>query len=883
MKTVIIAALAVVIVAVVAGGIFIIMGDDTGSDKGAEESDKDDIIPDKEDGGPDVDVKEVPANWSYVGGDVGSFGVTDSLTPLTREDFVEVWKISDVVDTGSMAWDVPSSAISVGDRVYYYNGSHSALCCLEASTGRTLASAECESESVFNMAIAYGDGKIFVCTCTGETTIMKAFDANDLKQLFVSEPVYGGQVQGTITYKDGKVFFGTYTGDYACFPTADTDVSRPDEVISPKWVLNSAGWYNATPAFFDDYIVLVERGFDSGGATAFFMDSDTGEVIDRLSFDLEYASSGATAYEGRVYIPLNKVIDRTETNPNEMTPEHLCIHSMEITSKGFVRSSEVVWESDCEFGGTQSIPVIWNDTIYIGGGGKTLSTDEPFWIINIDEVCNMKTREKLEDVCTKGTAAITTGYANKENGYAVYIYLIEYGHVYAGEKADSTNGYADIFVIKDSKTEGTEVVLQFRPDPAQFAFQSFTITDKGYVLIRNDSTLFCYGKGSTYTASEVSDSIERFLEMAESGNVNYLDYTRIMYRYEELSSSEKAKVFNYDDLERICCELTLKRGESEEVIKVPKGVMMDLNEKTGSSGKIQIGWNHDGSGWESFRMVVDSDMTLEAVYSDSVVVTLDPKNGTEVLRMMIAEGSTLPFILDPVRSGYAFDGWKDGDGKVYEPTKTQISSDVTLYAQWLKLSTLRFDTDGGSSVAGTYQVVYNRPIEALPTVSKVGNHFDGWYYKDQRYDVGMVYPFEVAVTLKARWVENEDTTVTNGEGLWITAKIDGSATVTMDAAYSEGLESTEIRSKMPDAECAIIRLKGEGIMSDLSIHIDLETTARDTDSVDIYYYDASGLHKTIGKVTSGKLGFDLKGSNGGGGVEIVFGAGSQYGILNHLG
>lgn len=883
MKTVIIAALAVVIVAVVAGSVFIIMGDDSGSDKGAEESDKDDIIPDKEDGGPDVDVKEVPANWSYVGGDVGSFGVTDSLTPLTREDFAEVWKVSDVVDTGSMAWDVPSSAISVGDRVYYYNGSHSALCCLEASTGRTLTSAECESESVFNMAIAYGDGKIFVCACTGETTIMKAFDANDLKQLFVSEPVYGGQVQGTITYKDEKVFFGTYTGDYACFPTADVDASRPDEVVSPKWILNSAGWYNATPAFFDDYIVLVERGFDSGGAIAFFMDSDTGEVIDRLSFDMEYASSGATAYEGRVYIPLNKVIDRTETNPNEMTPEHLCIHSMEMTSKGFVRTSEIVWESDCEFGGTQSIPVIWNDSIYIGGGGKTLSTDEPFWIIDINDDSTMTTREKLEDVCTKGTAAITTGYANKENGFAVYIYLIEYGHVYAGEKADSTNGYADIFVIKDSKTDGTEVVLQFRPDPAQFAFQSFTITDKGYVLIRNDSTLFCYGKASSYTASEVSDSIDRFLYMAESGNVNYLDYSRIMYRYGELSSSEQAKVTNFNDLKSFCCELALTRGGSKEVMIVPKGALIDLQEKADSSGKVQTGWVCNGSEWESFRMTVDSGIVLEAVYSEPVTVVMDSKNGSAESRLIIAEGSTLPFVGEPIRSGYAFDGWADGDGNIYTPTKTKISSDVTLYAQWLKSSTLRFDTDGGSSVTGTYQVVYKRPIEALPVVSKVGNHFDGWYYKNQKYEVGSEYPFEVAVTLKAKWIENEDTTVTNGKGLWITAKIDSSAKVTMDAAYSEGLEATEIRSKISDAECAIIRLKGEGIMSSLDIHIDLDTTASDSNSVDIYYYDSSGLHKAVGKVESGKLGFDLRGSNGGGGVEIVFGAGPQYGILNHLG
>lgn len=130
----------------------------------------------------------------------------------------------------------------------------------------------------------------------------------------------GGETQGTITYNDGKVFFGTYSGDYACFSTEDKNKARSDEKIEPLWLLKNKGWYNATPAFFDDYIVLVQRGFDDMGAIAYFMDANTGKVIDMMKFDREYASSGATAYEGRVYIPLNRVHDRTITDPR-MFPE----------------------------------------------------------------------------------------------------------------------------------------------------------------------------------------------------------------------------------------------------------------------------------------------------------------------------------------------------------------------------------------------------------------------------------------------------------------------------------------------------------------------------------------------------------------------------------
>ena len=832
---------------------------------------------------PTAYIQTDASQWSYVGGDVGSFGVTDAKAPITKADFKEVWKISDPVDTSSMAWKVPSSAIAVGDKAYFYRGSQSQLCCAEIGTGKIVTSAKCESKSVFNMALTYGDGKIFVCTNTGETTVMKVFDAVTLKQLFVAEPVAGGEVQGTITYKDGKVFFGTYSGDYACFSTIDTDTTRTDEVVKPVWLLKANGWYNATPAFFDDLIVLVQRGFDSGGATAYLMDSMTGTVIDTVSYDREYASSGATAYEGRVYIPLNRVIDRSNMEPDEMTAEHLTIRSMSVTSVGFVRSTEKSWESDCTYGGTQSIPVIWNDSIYIGGGGKTLGSDEPFWIIDIKEDGSMVTRAKLSDVCTKGTASITTAYATKDNGYAVYIYLIEYGHVYPGEAADSTVGYADIFVISDSKTKGTKVEFQLRPDPAQFAFQSFTISEDGYLLIRNDTTLFCYGVQTSYTSADVINSIDRFISMADSDNVNYRDYQRIMSRYAGLSESDKAKVTNYSQLEALCCKVTFKAASGDVMMMVPKGAIIDAPDVAVPSGKVLAGWNLDGNPWSSFGSPVISDIALDPIYADSITVTLDSQNGSSKECLSMAKGTVLPYINEPVRAGYHFDGWCDDSNKVYIPTETIVSSDITIYAMWKKVSTLKFDSDGGSKVTDPYTVVYTKPIESLPIVSKAGCTFLGWYYKDVRYDIGTIYPYESSVTFKAKWEENPDTTITNGNGMYATSKFRSGASITSSKAFDSGYTVTELRKVTSNAECMVVTIKGDGVTEDLPITISIETTAADSDSVKVCYYLSSGVQTVTGKIADGRLTFDATGSSVSGGVQITFGVAPRYGVLNHTG
>ena len=150
-------------------------------------------------------------DWSYWGGSTSYYGVSDSATVIDEDDMVELWSI---VGSGveSSSWVTPGSAICIDSYTYYY--CDSVLYCVETLTGDVVASASCPSSSVYNMALAYGDGMVFVPTKSGSYTILRAFDATTLEQLFVSVACEGGEVQGSITYHQGCVYFGTYSGNY---------------------------------------------------------------------------------------------------------------------------------------------------------------------------------------------------------------------------------------------------------------------------------------------------------------------------------------------------------------------------------------------------------------------------------------------------------------------------------------------------------------------------------------------------------------------------------------------------------------------------------------------------------------------------------------------
>lgn len=141
----------------------------------------------------------------------------------------------------------------------------------------------------------------------------------------------------------------------------------------------------------------------------------------------------------------------------------------------------------------------------------------------------------------------------------------------------------------------------------------------------------------------------------------------------------------------------------------------------------------------------------DGTYRVGVPVTVKFFNdGTEVKTENVFAGDRVSAPADPVKEGYTFLGWYNGD------TKFNANSPVTetgIYtAKWeIETYTVTFDANGGSAVEDV-TVSYGDRVSAPADPVKEGYAFLGWYTED-----GELYDFTAPVTsdltLTAKWNE----------------------------------------------------------------------------------------------------------------------------------
>lgn len=147
--------------------------------------------------------------------------------------------------------------------------------------------------------------------------------------------------------------------------------------------------------------------------------------------------------------------------------------------------------------------------------------------------------------------------------------------------------------------------------------------------------------------------------------------------------------------------------------------------------------------------------------AETWTVSFDANGGNEVAPVSVEKGKsvTLP---KATRSGYTFTGWysdaslKNKVSSPYTPT-----ADVTLYAGWNKDSsiepstsyyTITFNSNGGSA-CDKMSVKNNRSV-TLPTPTKSGYTFDGWYTESSlKNKVSSPYVPTKNITLYAGWTK----------------------------------------------------------------------------------------------------------------------------------
>ena len=120
----------------------------------------------------------------------------------------------------------------------------------------------------------------------------------------------------------------------------------------------------------------------------------------------------------------------------------------------------------------------------------------------------------------------------------------------------------------------------------------------------------------------------------------------------------------------------------------------------------------------------------------------------------------------PSRDGYKFKGWgasADSADLITEVTMTAEAPDVTVYAQW-EANTYTLTLDAGDGKTEKVAVTYGQPIGELPTPTKDGCAFEGWYDADgSRIVSGHIYTALGDTTLTAKWTA-KTTNPSTGDG-----------------------------------------------------------------------------------------------------------------------
>ena len=144
-----------------------------------------------------------------------------------------------------------------------------------------------------------------------------------------------------------------------------------------------------------------------------------------------------------------------------------------------------------------------------------------------------------------------------------------------------------------------------------------------------------------------------------------------------------------------------------------------------------VGWFTDPQGGTQITeaTTITADVTYYAHYTaDTYTISFDEQGGTTVNDITGTFNQPIGELPTTSKTGYTFDGWyTDPEGGTKVTSQTLVTATVTYYAHYTPIEyTITFNTHGGSAVSNITGD-YNTEIGTLPTTSKTGLRFVGWF------------------------------------------------------------------------------------------------------------------------------------------------------------
>ena len=180
-------------------------------------------------------------------------------------------------------------------------------------------------------------------------------------------------------------------------------------------------------------------------------------------------------------------------------------------------------------------------------------------------------------------------------------------------------------------------------------------------------------------------------------------------------------------------------------------------------GYTFAGWSEKIPG----RMPAEN-MTVKAQWKINQY-TITFKNGETVYKTITQDyGTAITKPADPTKTGYTFAGWDK------EIPEAMPAGDMTVTAKWtVNKYTVTFDANGGSACEDI-TVTYGGKYPTLPTPTKEGYTFEGWFDGETQVKSGDAVTITGNQTLTAHWSINTYT---------ITYQVDGQTVKTESVTY----------------------------------------------------------------------------------------------------
>jgi len=203
-----------------------------------------------------------------------------------------------------------------------------------------------------------------------------------------------------------------------------------------------------------------------------------------------------------------------------------------------------------------------------------------------------------------------------------------------------------------------------------------------------------------------------------------------------------------------------------------------------SSDTVQISYNdtayipsdptrkgYDFTGWYTdrnctsyfnFNTRLTSDTVLYSGWTQQRTVThtvyFETNGGTAISPVTVNDGDTISRrgVPSTSRNGFEFTGWYSDSSCYYGYNfSNPIYSDVTIYAGWQQIQNdhvIYFNTMGGSNIGNI--TVKDGGVPNLPTPTRNGFSFNGWYTDSNCYYLYNNSPIYSDITLYAGWTQN---------------------------------------------------------------------------------------------------------------------------------